>query len=84
MEDFEKRAAEIRAEGSRITGSSPIVIIKPSDKANYKNMIDILDEMQICNIGAYQLMDMSDGDKYLMYQKTGDPVFETAKVSGAK
>jgi hypothetical protein len=84
MEDFEKLSAEIRAEGAKISGSSPIVIIKPSDKANYKNMIDILDEMQICNIGAYQLMDMSDGDKYLMYQKTGDPIFETAKAPGFK
>lgn len=84
MEDFEKLAAEIRAEGAKISGSSPIVIIKPSDKANYKNMIDILDEMQICNIGAYQLMDMSDGDKYLMYQKTGDPIFQTAMAPGAK
>ncbi len=84
QEDFEKKAAEIRAEGAKATGSSPIVIIKPAFKSNYKNVIDVLDEMQICNIGAYQIMDMSDGDKYLMYQKTGDPEFQTALEPGAK
>ncbi len=84
MEDFEKKAAEARVEGSKLTGSSPIVIIKPAEKSNYKNVIDVLDEMQICNIGVYQLMDLSDGDKYLMYQKTGDPLFQTAMAPGAK
>ncbi|MDR1369382.1 MAG: biopolymer transporter ExbD [Dysgonamonadaceae bacterium] len=84
LEDFEKQAAEARAEGAKITGSSPIVIIKPAVKSNYKNVIDVLDEMQICNIGTYQLMDLSDGDKYLMYQKTGDPIFETTLAPGAK
>lgn len=83
-EEFAKKAAEFRAEGAKKEGSSPIVIIKPADKANYKNMIDVLDEMQICNIGAYQIMDMSEGDKYLMYQKTGDPLFQTAMAPGAK
>ncbi len=82
-EDFEKQAAEIRAEGAKLTGSSPIVIIKPSEKASYKNVIDVLDEMQICNIGVYQIMDMSDGDKYLMFKKTQDP-FYAVDLPGAK
>ncbi|MGK0236044.1 MAG: hypothetical protein ACI9EK_002588, partial [Psychroserpens sp.] len=30
-----------------------IVIIKPSKKSNYKNLIDILDEMAIVGIGDF-------------------------------
>ena len=36
-----------------------IVIIKASDKSKYKNLIDILDEMLICNIGRYAIVDIS-------------------------
>lgn len=37
-----------------------IVVIKATDKSNYKNMIDILDEMLICNIGRYAIVDITD------------------------
>ena len=37
-----------------------IVVIKATDKSKYKNMIDILDEMLICNIGRYAVVDISD------------------------
>jgi len=37
-----------------------IVMIKATDKSKYKNMIDILDEMLICNIGRYAVVDISD------------------------
>lgn len=37
-----------------------IVIIKASDESKYKNMIDILDEMLICNIGRYAVVDITD------------------------
>src|ERR1035437_1707921 len=33
--------------------NTPVVMIKATDKATYKNLIDALDEMQICNIGVY-------------------------------
>ena len=35
------------------TSKGPIVIIKPSKKSNFKNLVDILDEMVISNIGTY-------------------------------
>ncbi len=73
-EEFEKRSAEIKKEAAtKIT--TPTVMIKPSDESNYNNLIDILDEMQICSIAAYAIIEMQDGDKYLMYKKTGDPVY---------
>ena len=33
--------------------NTPDVIIKPSDKATYKDLIDVLDEMNNCSIGRY-------------------------------
>lgn len=36
-----------------------IVVIKATDKSKYKNMIDILDEMLICNIGRYAIVDIT-------------------------
>jgi biopolymer transport protein ExbD len=37
-----------------------IVIIKATDDATYKNMVDILDEMNITNIGTYAIVDIAD------------------------
>ncbi|MDR2223303.1 MAG: biopolymer transporter ExbD [Flavobacteriaceae bacterium] len=39
-----------------------IVIIKASESATYRNMIDILDEMAITGIKAYALVDISKDD----------------------
>ncbi len=36
--------------------NGPIVIIKPSEKCNYKNLIDILEEMRITNIDTYVIV----------------------------
>jgi biopolymer transport protein ExbD len=36
-----------------IVKNGPIVIIKPSEKCNYKNLVDILDEMRIAEIKTY-------------------------------
>lgn len=42
------------------------VIIKCTDSASYKNMIDALDEMQICNIGTYVLDKITPDDLKLL------------------
>lgn len=36
-----------------------IVVIKASDKSRYNNLVDILDEMMICNIGRYAVVDIT-------------------------
>lgn len=36
-----------------------IVIIKADDSSKYKNLVDILDEMNICNIGRYAIVDIT-------------------------
>ena len=37
--------------------SDMVVLIKPTPDATYANIIDALDEMQICTIKTYVLMD---------------------------
>ncbi len=57
QEEYKKKLREIK--NSDIT---PSVIIKASDAATYKNLIDALDEMQICYIGRY-VIDKFDTDE---------------------
>jgi len=39
--------------------TGPIVLIKAYKKANYGNFVDILDEMNICGIARYTIMDIA-------------------------
>lgn len=66
-EEYLKEAAEIRKDKD-----SPVILIKATDFANYKNLIDVLDEMQIRNIGRYAIMDITPGDLRLLQDKTHD------------
>ena len=43
-----------------------VVLIKPSDQSKYKNVVDILDEMNISNIARYALVDITPVDKELI------------------
>lgn len=60
-EQYKKELSEIK-NGK----GTPTVIIKASDKATYKNMIDVLDEMQICTIGKYVIDNFTDADQTLI------------------
>lgn len=60
-EEYDKKVSEIKA-----GDDTPTVIIKAMDDASYKNLIDALDEMQICNIGKYVIADMAEGDEFLI------------------
>jgi biopolymer transport protein ExbD len=68
--EYKEKLSEIRngkkigADGKAIP--TPTVVIKPSDKASYKNLIDVLDEMQICNIGKYVIDNFTDDDQALV------------------
>jgi len=50
---------------------SPTVIIKAADKSTYKNLIDALDEMQICCISKYVIVPITDGEKALLATAQG-------------
>jgi biopolymer transport protein ExbD len=59
--DFEKQRKEIISDKS-----APIVIIKATNASNLGNLVNILDEMGICNIGRYAIIDVTDYDKNLI------------------
>ncbi len=64
-EEYDKQVTELR-NGK----NTPTVIIKATDEASYKNLVDILDEMQICNIGRYVIIPIADTDKELIKAAT--------------
>ena len=68
-EEYTKKLAEIKS-----GKDTPTVIIKATDDSSYKNLIDALDEMQICNIGKYVITDIADADQFLIknYDTKGD------------
>lgn len=45
---------------------APIILIKADEKAKYKNLVDIIDEMAICTIANYAVVDMSDLEKQMI------------------
>lgn len=60
-EDFNEQSKEIKGAKDAF-----VVIIKPTDASSYKNLVDVLDEMQICSIGKYAIVDITDGDAFLI------------------
>lgn len=65
QEDYDKKLSEYRA-----LKSAPTVMIKATDESNYKNLVDILDEMNICNIGRYAIVDITPYDQGLIDKTT--------------
>lgn len=49
-----------------------VVVIKPSDESTYRNVIDILDEMSINEIGRYALVDISPIEDQLVRVSQGE------------
>jgi len=65
---FKKKVAEVKE-----NKQAPVVMIKSTDEASYENLVDILDEMQICNIARYAIVDITGYDKELImnFENTG-------------
>jgi biopolymer transport protein ExbD len=61
---FKKERVEIEGEKQSL-----FVLIKTDDKAKYKNVIDVLDECNITNVGKYALVDMMVKENELLQQK---------------
>ncbi|WP_439880487.1 ExbD/TolR family protein [Pontibacter sp. MBLB2868] len=47
------------------------VMIKPMEESRYKNVVDILDELKITDTKKFALVEITDNDKQLIQQKTG-------------
>jgi biopolymer transport protein ExbD len=64
---YNKRLSMIKAgdiDGKHI--ETLTVIIKATDNSTYKNLVDALDEMQICSIGKYVIDKLNPQDKALL------------------
>jgi biopolymer transport protein ExbD len=60
-EDYQKKLSSIRA-----NKNAPVVRIMATDDSNYKNLVDALDEMNICSISRYAIVDFDEPDKQLI------------------
>jgi len=60
-EEYSKKIADAKEDKG-----APTVIIKATDKSTYKNLVDALDEMQICCISKYVIVPITDGEKALL------------------
>ena len=67
---FNKKLSEIKS-GELKDGKIPTltIVIKPTDNASYKNVVDALDEMQILSIGTYVIDKLSPDDEKLLKLK---------------
>ncbi len=61
LADYEEQVKKIKGDKN-----GQVVIIKPTDKSTYKNLVDALDEMQICSIGIYAIVAVDKPDEFLM------------------
>ncbi len=60
-EAFKEQSKEIKDDKD-----GQVVVIKPTSEASYKNLVDALDEMAICSIAKYAIVDMAEGDQFLL------------------
>jgi len=61
----------------------PIVLIKADTAARYKDIVNIIDEMAICNIASYAVVDIASVEEMMITAfKAGTPLreFPTVKV----
>jgi len=65
VEDYQKKLSEYKA-----AKGAPTIIIKASDESSYKNLVDILDEMNICNLARYAIVDITPEDLGMIDKKT--------------
>ena len=66
QKQYDQEAAKIKDQKN-----TPTVIIKATDDATYKNLIDALDEMQICSISKYVIVPITQQDKGLVTNYKG-------------
>ena len=52
-------ARRIKELKKTVDPKAPIVLIKADEKAKYKNLVDIIDEMAICTVANYAVVDIA-------------------------
>ncbi len=59
----DKEVDDIKNPGQKKKISLLNVIIKPTKESRYKNIVDAFDEMKICNVASYVLLDISEQEE---------------------
>jgi biopolymer transport protein ExbD len=65
----------------KVDDTGPIVLIKAYKKATYGNMVDILDEMNICGIAIYMLVDITWFEEKMVETAAGITPTATASTN---
>lgn len=77
-----RKEAVLQYTGNKDKGM--IVIIKPSKKSNYRNLVDILDEMAIVNVPTYAIVnDFSPEEYKLLGESSSDAAAPAATETPA-
>lgn len=66
------REAILKRKANALDVDKFTVIIKPTDKATWKNTVDILDEMAITQCDKYAVVDIDKKEVALLAEKTGN------------
>lgn len=62
---FKRLAINIKGDKKAV-----FVIVKADEKAKYKNVIDVIDELNVADVGKYALVDISPAEKELIKVST--------------
>lgn len=63
MSEADYKLAVAEAKKSK---AGAVAVIKPMEASIYQNLVNVLDEMAICSVGRYAVVDMTDGDDFLV------------------
>ncbi|TAE19818.1 MAG: biopolymer transporter ExbD [Bacteroidetes bacterium] len=82
--DLKKEIGSVVNSKTKKTEWAIVVVIKLTDRAKYRNMVDILDEMNITDIQKYAIVDLAEADedylaRYLDREKGGGSSKEDKK-----
>lgn len=71
--DTEGDTAFVRKKGDVFNAkNAPFVIVKTIDKTPFKNVVNAMDELNICNVKKRAVMDMADSEAIAVRQKSSE------------
>jgi len=74
---FDETVKEMKKEDKK----GPIVLIKADTSARYKDIVNIIDEMAICNIASYAIVDIAQVEEMMIGAfRAGTPLREFPKI----
>ena len=74
---FDETIKEMKKEDQK----GPIVLIKADTAARYKDIVNIIDEMAICNIASYAVVDIAQVEEMMLNAyKAGAPLTEFPRI----